>query len=108
MRELRVRPSPFASLLRTPRLCVKKYQFSRCSLYMKSNMFKSLLTVVVLAISVSAQLKQPTESAMDRFMRYAKIDTQSAEDKETVPSTQKQFDLARLLEKELKVLGAQN
>lgn len=45
---------------------------------------------------------------MDRFLRYVKIDTQSAEDQSTVPSTKKQFDLARLLEKELKDLGLQN
>ena len=45
---------------------------------------------------------------MDRFLRYVKIDTQSAEDKDTVPSTKKQFDLARLLEKELTALGVQN
>ena len=54
------------------------------------------------------QVKPPMEPVLDRFLRYVKIDTQSAEDKETVPSTQKQFDLARLLEKELKELGAQN
>jgi len=45
---------------------------------------------------------------MDRFLRYVKIDTQSAEDQNTVPSTKKQFDLARMLEKELNSLGVQN
>src|SRR3954471_15491546 len=45
---------------------------------------------------------------MDRFLRYVKIDTQSAEDQNTVPSTKKQFDLANLLAKELKDLGVQN
>jgi tripeptide aminopeptidase len=45
---------------------------------------------------------------MDRFLRYVKIDTQSAEDQNTVPSTKKQFNLANLLAKELKDLGAQN
>jgi tripeptide aminopeptidase len=45
---------------------------------------------------------------MSRFLRYVKIDTQSAEDQPAPPSTKKQFDLARLLEKELKDLGAQN
>ncbi|MBV9214635.1 MAG: peptidase T [Acidobacteria bacterium] len=57
---------------------------------------------------MDAQLKPPAESAIDRFLRYAKIDTQSAEDQETVPSTRKQFDLARLLERELKDLGVKN
>jgi len=41
-------------------------------------------------------------------MRYVKIDTQSQEDQTTVPSTRKQFDLANLLAKELKELGAED
>jgi tripeptide aminopeptidase len=45
---------------------------------------------------------------MERFLRYVKIDTQSAEDQTTVPSTKKQCDLANLLVKELKDLGAEN
>jgi tripeptide aminopeptidase len=45
------------------------------------------------------------ESALDRFLRYVRIDTQSAEDVAQVPSTRKQLDLARLLVKELKALG---
>src|SRR6476661_5234017 len=63
---------------------------------------------IVLLAPVYAQTKAPTESAMDRFLRYVKINTQSAEDQNTVPSTKKQFDLARLLEKELTALGVQN
>jgi len=57
---------------------------------------------------VNAQLKPPTESAMDRFLRYVKIDTQSQEDQTTTPSTRKQLNLANLLAKELTALGAQN
>ena len=45
---------------------------------------------------------------MDRFLRYVKIDTQSAEDQPAPPSTKKQLDLAGLLETELKALGVQN
>src|SRR5215813_4911170 len=67
-----------------------------------------LLLVLCLFVPGYAQTKPPTESAMDRFLRYVKIDTQSAEDQNTVPSTKKQFDLARLLEKELNALGVQN
>src|SRR5690349_16546189 len=63
---------------------------------------------LLLFSAVPAQTKPPSETAMDRFLRYIKIDTQSAEDQETVPSTKKQFDLARLLEKELNALGVQN
>jgi tripeptide aminopeptidase len=68
------------------------------------------LVVVLLAASVQAQtqLKSPGESVLDRFLRYVKIDTQSAEDQTTVPSTRKQLNLANLLAKELTALGAQN
>ncbi len=45
---------------------------------------------------------------MSRFLRYVKIDTQSAEDAGKWPSTEKQLVLARLLEKEMKDLGVQN
>src|SRR5690242_11637435 len=74
-------------------------------------MMKLLTTVLfifVLSLSFFAQTKPPTESAMDRFLRYVKIDTQSAEDQNTVPSTKKQLDLANLLAKELKDLSVQN
>ena len=62
------------------------------------------------AVAIHAQtaLKPPTESAMDRFLRYVKIDTQSAEDQPSPPSTRKQLNLANLLAKELTALGAQN
>ena len=72
---------------------------------------KSLIAFVlclVFAGIVNAQLKPPTESAMDRFLRYVKIDTQSQEDQTTVPSTRKQLNLANLLAKELTALGAEN
>jgi tripeptide aminopeptidase len=74
-------------------------------------MKRFLLAVVVIlgSLSVSfAQTAPPTESAMDRFLRYVKIDTQSAEDAGKFPSTEKQLVLARLLEKELKELGVEN
>ena len=45
------------------------------------------------------------EKMLDRFIRYASIDTQSDENSKSCPSTEKQFDLARLLEKELGELG---
>lgn len=45
------------------------------------------------------------ETALDRFLRYAKIDTQSKEDSETYPSTAKQLVLLNLLVNELQALG---
>jgi tripeptide aminopeptidase len=45
------------------------------------------------------------DSALDRFIRYAKIDTQSKDDSDTYPSTAKQRDLLDLLLRELNELG---
>ena len=48
---------------------------------------------------------------MDRFVRYVKIWTESNEElaeKGVFPSTERQFDLAKILEGELKELGLQN
>jgi tripeptide aminopeptidase len=72
---------------------------------------KSIIASVLVLVSVglaNAQVKPPTESVMDRFLRYVKIDTQSQEDQTTTPSTRKQLNLANLLAKELTALGAQN
>ena len=75
---------------------------------MKS-IFASVLCLMLAGMTYAqAQLKPPTESAMDRFLRYVKIDTQSQEDQTTTPSTRKQLNLANLLAKELTALGAQN
>jgi tripeptide aminopeptidase len=68
----------------------------------------TLIVTLLLIVSVNAQVRPPKETALDRFLRYAKIDTQSKEDQTTVPSTAKQLVLANLLASELKTLGAQN
>ena len=44
----------------------------------------------------------------ERFLNYVSYDTQSSEDSETTPSSEKQWTLARLIEKELLELGAEN
>src|SRR5262245_29372457 len=75
---------------------------------MKSILVSLLCLTVLISAQAQTQLKPPTESAMDRFLRYVKIDTQSQEDQTTVPSTRKQLNLANLLAKELTALGAQN
>jgi tripeptide aminopeptidase len=51
-------------------------------------------------------MNPPREGVVDRFLRYVRIDTQSREEEATVPSTEKQWDLARLLAAELEELGA--
>jgi tripeptide aminopeptidase len=68
----------------------------------------SFLFALLFITAVSAQLKAPSEQAIDRFLRYVKIDTQSAEDQPAPPSTKKQLDLANLLSKELTALGVEN
>ena len=45
---------------------------------------------------------------IERFIRYAKIDTQASEDTGTTPSTEKQKNLSRLLVNELKELGLED
>lgn len=50
-------------------------------------------------------LTPATESAVDRFLRYVRIDTQSQDDQPTTPSTDKQWTLAKLLVAELRQLG---
>ena len=71
-------------------------------------MLAFVLSLVFFGMAQAQALKAPAESAVDRFLRYVKIDTQSQEDQTTTPSTRKQLNLANLLAKELTALGAQN
>ncbi|HUX33588.1 MAG TPA: peptidase T [Gemmatimonadaceae bacterium] len=50
----------------------------------------------------------PSESVVDRFLRYVKIDTQSQDGATATPSTDKQWTLARMLVEELRSIGASN
>jgi tripeptide aminopeptidase len=45
---------------------------------------------------------------LERFLRYVQVDTQSADGVDAVPSTDKQFVLARMLYEELREMGASN
>jgi len=66
------------------------------------------VALLLFVATIHAQTNPPSEPAIDRFLRYAKIDTQSKEDQEKVPSTEKQLTLANLLAEELKALGGEN
>jgi len=46
--------------------------------------------------------------ALERFLRYVRIDTQSSHESDTYPSTAKQLDLSRLLVEELRALGLED
>ena len=45
---------------------------------------------------------------MERFLRYVAIHTESCEDVQTVPSSQRQFDLANVLADDMRELGLSN
>ena len=47
------------------------------------------------------------EKILDRFLRYVSIDTQSCEESGTQPSTEKQFNLLRILLSDLKAMGVE-
>ncbi len=47
----------------------------------------------------------PFPTLVERFVSYAKVHTTSSEESETYPSTERQFDLAKILVDELKALG---
>lgn len=46
------------------------------------------------------------ERAYEKLMRYAKVNTMSSDVSETMPSTERQFDLAKMLRDELVAMGA--
>ena len=54
---------------------------------------------------VSPLAAELADDVLERFLRYVRIDTQSAYGQATTPSTEKQLDLSRLLESELRELG---
>ncbi len=70
-------------------------------------MVRRLTTLVVLGalLTLPAISGRPIESVKSRFLRYAAINTQSREDTDSVPSTGRQFTLARLLVEELRQMG---
>jgi tripeptide aminopeptidase len=56
----------------------------------------------------SALARELAEDALERFLRYVQIDTESDADSPAVPSTPKQLDLSRLLVVELHELGVED
>ena len=53
-------------------------------------------------------LVPPQETVLNRFKRYAQIDTQAKEDADCFPSTEKQLELSHMLVEELKALGIED
>jgi tripeptide aminopeptidase len=53
----------------------------------------------------SALAEELSADVLERFLRYVKIDTQSGDDLEAMPTSARQLDLSRLLARELEELG---
>src|SRR3954471_24054602 len=83
-------PASFFNHSLLPQLLIERYK-------MKSLVGFSLLLLCSITVTAQSPLKPPTETALDRFLRYVRIDTQSKDDQNTVPSTRKEFNLANLL-----------
>ena len=71
---------------------------------------RSASSTPALAISPRAEFASPLAAALaddvlERFLRYVRIDTQSAAGVATSPSTEKQLDLCRVLRDELEEIG---
>src|SRR4051795_7061025 len=60
----------------------------------------------MLARFTSPLAEELAEDLLDRFVRYVRVDTQSARERTRSPSTPGQLDLSRMLVEELVALGA--
>ena len=56
----------------------------------------------------TAIAEELADDVLDRFLRYVQVDTQSDDDSETYPSTEKQLDLGRMLADELREIGLED
>ena len=64
--------------------------------------------MAVRAPFTSPRAEELAEDVLERFLRYVRIDTQSAFGSDTYPSTLKQLDLSRLLAEELREAGLED
>lgn len=67
-----------------------------------------IITLYILMINKAASTDLPNETAVERFLRYVQVDTQSDPNSETVPSTEGQLKLGKMLAEELHALGLQD
>lgn len=69
-------------------------------------MFKGVLRILITEINNNKTYNiMKNNELLERFLRYVKIDTQSDDTSTTFPSTEKQWNLSRLLHDELKAMG---
>ena len=71
----------------------------------KNHYIKNIKILYVSIFIIDWVIILSMENILNRFIRYAKIDTQSDETSNTIPSTLKQLDLLNLLVDELKEYG---
>ena len=64
-----------------------------------------MASVLGVLLSLTKTMENYTYTAVDRFLRYVRIDTQSDPQSPTNPSTEKQKDLSRVLVEELLAMG---
>ena len=64
-----------------------------------------MASVPGVSLSLTKTMESYTYTAVDRFLRYVRIDTQSDPQSPTNPSTEKQKDLSRVLVEELLAMG---
>ena len=55
---------------------------------------------------IASMIYKGSHTALERFLRYVQVDTESDPNGTETPTTQKQFDLANILADELKEMGA--
>src|SRR6516225_3861392 len=67
-----------------------------------------IATIAEPRVSAAHAGSEFTREVEERFIRYARIDTQSDEKSTASPSTEKQYDLLRMLVDELKSIGARD
>ncbi len=74
----------------------------------KFTYYFTIIILHILMMNKAASTDLPNQTAVERFLRYVQIDTQSDPNSETVPSTEGQLKLGKLLAEELKELGLQD
>ena len=60
------------------------------------------------AAYTSELARELAADVLDRFLRYVRVDTQSARDRDQSPSTPGQLDLSRMLVGELRAIGLED
>jgi tripeptide aminopeptidase len=71
-------------------------------------MFIFIIILIALMTTPLHAQQLPDESAVERFIRYVQIDTQSDPESDSVPSSEGQLQLAALLVDELRALGLED